>query len=235
MDESTTGTPTQDGAGAPAEPVESGQSAAVQPQEPVSQSQPQQADETATWLQSKGLDPNDPDAFRKVVSMAYNSEKQMTKATQEASELRKSLTPQVDSYEQQQAVQGVDPTLNEFIQDYRRDKLISGFKSSHADWQEHEPAMANMLNQQVMTSQGAFTRSQLVNAGILSLEDIYMMAKSTAPTNTEQVKAETRQEVLQTLANTQRAGGGAGNATSSNPQAPDDDPIMAGIKRSRGQ
>lgn len=221
-----------EGAGAPAQPTPQEPAPAPQAQEPVSQSQPAQADDTAAWLQSKGVDPSDPEAFKKVVSMAYNSEKQMTKATQEASELRKSLTP--GPVEKPQGYQATDPVMSEFIQDYRRDKLINNFKQSHQDWQQHEPAMAELLNQQVSTAYGVMTRSQLVNAGVISLEDIYSMAKGSAPVNTDQVKAETRQEVLQTLANTQRAGGGAGNATNSNAQTPAEDPIMAAIRKSRG-
>jgi len=215
------------GAGAPAEPAPEPQQPAEQPQEPQSPEQPAQADETAAWLQSKGVDPNDPEAFQKVAKMAYNSEKQMTRATQEASELRKSLTP-----DQPQQPQGqTDPSMQEFIQDYRRDKLIGSFKDTHPDWSQHEPRMVDILNE--VTPSG-YTNSQLVNAGVLSLEAIYSLAKASAPDNTDQVKTQAQQEVLQTLANTQRAGGGNAQASNSNPQAPVDDPFARGIKMSRG-
>lgn len=227
----TEGTPV-DGAVATAQPVDGAQPTAAPPQEPTLQSQPAQADDTAAWLQSKGVDPNDPEAFQKVAQMAYHSEKQMTKATQEASELKKSLTPQ--EYPQPQAGNGVDPGMNEFIQDYKRDKLVNGFKESHSDWQQHEPAMVQKLQEPVSTPYGVFTRSQLVHEGLLSLEDVYVMAKGSAPVNTDQIKAETRTEVLQTLANTQRAGGGNAHASNSNPQAPTTDPVTEAIRKSRG-
>lgn len=223
----------EQGAGAPAQPEAPATAPAAQPQEQVSTSQPAQADDTAAWLQSKGIDPSSPEALQKLTQMAYNSEKQMTKATQEASELRKSLTPvnQPPSNENN----GTDPMMTEFIQDYRRDKQISNFKTSHTDWQEHEPAMVNLLNEVVNTPYGQASRSQLVNAGFLSLEDVYTMAKGSAPIDTTAIQTQAKQEVLQTLANTQRAGGGTSHASNSNPQAPANDPILEGIRQSRGQ
>src|SRR3954468_16695003 len=120
MEPTTTIAPPPDGAGAPAQPVDGAQQPAVQPQEPA-QSQPAQAnDEYAAWLASKSLDPTAADAFEKAAQMAYNSEKLMTKATMEASELKRSLTPPAA---QPQNGDGADPAMSEFIQDYRRDKL----------------------------------------------------------------------------------------------------------------
>jgi hypothetical protein len=229
MDTTTTEAAPVDGVAAATQPVDGAQPTAAQPPQPQSPSQPAQADDTAAWLQSKGVDPTDPEAFQKVAQMAYHSEKQMTKATQEASELKKSLTPPAT-----QPQDGADPVMSEFVQDYRRDKLINGFKESHKDWNEHEPAMVAKLNEQVNTSYGVYTRSQLVNAGLLSLEDVYSMAKGSAPVNTEQIKTQAQQEVLQTLANTQRAGGGNAHASNSNPQAPTTDPVTEAIRKSRG-
>lgn len=221
-----TATPT-DGAAAAAQPIEGVQPAAAQPIEPA-QSQPAQAnDEYAAWLASKSLDPTASDAFEKAAQMAYNSEKLMTKATMAASELKRSLTPTPA----QPQDGGADPGVSEFIQDYRRDKLISGFKESHSDWNQHEPAMVQILNQ--VTPSG-YTVSQLVNAGLMSLEMVYASAKGSAPVDTTKIETQAKQEVLQTLANTQRAGGGNAQASNSNPQTPTDDPITAAIRKSRG-
>lgn len=218
-----------DGAVATAQPVESAQPTAVQPQEPQSQGQPAQAnDEYAAWLQSKGLAP-DTEVAQKAAQMAYNSEKLMTKATQEASQLKRSLTPEQPV--EAQAGSQVDPVIQEFVQDYRRDKLINGFKETHQDWAQHEPKMVEILNQ---TTPGGYTYSQLVNAGVLGLETVYALAKASAPDNTEQVKQQTQQEVLQTLANTQRAGGSNAQASNPNPQASAEDPISAAIRKARG-
>lgn len=201
------------------------------PQEPVVESQPAQADaEYAAWLATKSIDPNDPEAFGKVAQMAYNSEKLMTKATQEASELKKSMqTAPVDNGS------GVDPTMQEFITDYKRDKMINSFKESHTDWKQHEPKMAELLTQPVSTPYGEFSRSQLVHAGFLSLEEVYLMAKGQSPVDIQSVKNDTTQEVLHTLANTQRVGGANTNATNSNPQPAVVDPIMEGLKLGFGR
>lgn len=229
MAETTTEAAPGDGVAAATQPVEGAQPSAAQPAEPT-QGQPAQTDDTAAWLQSKGVDPNDPEAFQKVAQMAYHSEKQMTKATQEASELKKSLTP-AQPAAPADGTQG-DPMMSEFIQDYRRDKLINGFKEAHPDWHENEPAMVKILTQ---PTPSGYTNSQLVNAGILSLETVYAMAKASAPDNSAQIQTQAKQDVLQTLANTQRAGGGTPQASNSNPQAPTDDPINAAIRKSRGQ
>lgn len=232
MEPTTTVATPPDGAGAPAQPVDGEQQPAAQPPEPASQSQPvAQADDTAAWLQSKGVDPNDPEAFQKVAKMAYNSEKQMTKATQEASELKKSLTPQV----QQPNVDPAIAAISEFAQEYKTDKMLSDFKESHKDWMDYRQQMSQALGQQVQTPYGVFTREQLINEGILTLDDIYYQVKGASPADTTQIKTQAQQEVLQTLANTQRAGGGNAQASNSNPQAPSTDPVTEAIRKARGQ
>lgn len=234
MDPTTTvATPTE-GAGAPAQPTEGAQPTAAQPQEPQSptSTQPAQADdEYAAWLQSKGLTP-DGEQAEKAAKMAYNSEKLMSKATAEASELRKSLTPT----EPQQPVPGsqLDPRLEGFIADYQRDKMLNGFKESHPDWKQYDEAMGTLMYDQVQTPYGTFTRGQLVNAGFMSLDDVYKIAKGASPVDTQAIRAQAQQETLQTLANTQRAGGGNAQASNPNPQASTEDPITAAIRKARG-
>jgi hypothetical protein len=219
-----------DGAGAPAQPVEAAQQPAAQPQEPTSQGQPAQADqEYAAWLQSKGLEP-DSESAKKAAQMAYNSEKLMSKATQEASELKKSLSSPTQRPQDGEA----DPMVQEMYQDWKTTKLLNDFKESHSDWMDHRGAMSGLLREAVNTQYGEFTREQLVNAGILTLHDVYLQAKGSTPVDTTQIQAQARQETLQTLANTQRAGGGDAQASNPNPQAPTEDPISAAIRKARG-
>lgn len=220
-----------EGATPVAQPTAVAPAPAGQPVEPAQQAQPQapSVDDTAEWLSKKGLDPSDPEFATKLAKSYREAEKLALRATQEASELKRTLTPPPNLMPQD-GTQG-DPVIQEFVQDYRRDKLINGFKESHPDWHEHEPAMVQMLNQQTPSGH---TVTQLVNAGVMSLEMVYAAAKGLAPSNTEQIKTQAQQEVLQTLANTQRAGGGAQHATDTNPSAPKDDPILAAIRASRG-
>ena len=230
MDKTTTPASTDDGAVTPvdAQPVLPVEDAAATPQPTPTSQEPAQADpEYAAWLESKKLDGTSADAFEQAAKMAYNSEKLMTKATQEASELKRSLSGNTP------VEQGQDPGMGEFIADYKRDKMIGTFKETHKDWQQHEPAMATLLQEQVQTPDGVFTRSQLVNAGYVALEDVYAMAKGASP-DTDSIKTEAKQEVLQQLANTQRAGGASPNASQSNPKAPVADTAMDAFKRGMG-
>ena len=231
MEETTTATPTANGVEASAQPVVEGQQAAAQPPEPQSPAPaPSTEDDTAEWLSKKGFDPSDPEAVMKIAKSYREAEKLAMSATREASELKKSLTPQGLPAQDGQS----DPMMQEFIQDYRRDKQISSFKDTHQDWQEHEPTMVNLLEEVVNTPYGAYKRSQLVNSGLLSLDDVYVMAKGSAPANTEAIKSQAQQEVLQTLANTQRAGGSTAHASNSNPQTPSTDPVSEAIRKARG-
>ncbi len=229
MSEPTTATPPDNGAGAPAQPDGGQQQAAAMPQEPQQpQSQsPQTSDNDAydfeAWLQQKNIDPATPEGRQAIAKSWRGLEQKMHQTATEASELRKSLTPQQQpqpqpQYDPSMGAQRSDPALQEFIQDYRRDKIISGFKESHQDWQQYEPKMAEILGQ---VAPSGHTYSQLVNGGVLDLEMIYAMAKSAgAEANQAQVQAEAQHQVLQTLANTQRAGGPNAQASGGVPSAP---------------
>lgn len=211
MENTTTEEPIESGVEASTQPAEVENQSAEQPQEPVQEtmSQAPSEDDTATWLSSKGYNPNDPDSVMKLAKSYREAEKLALSKAQEASELRKSL-----GSEPILPQNGTDPTVHEFIQDYRRDKQITSFKEAHPDWNQHEPAMVDILSK---TAPNGYTYSQLVNAGFVALDDVYIMAKGKAPVDTQQIQSQAKQEVLQSLANTQRAGGG--NAHASNPNS----------------
>lgn len=223
MEESTTANAT-DNSGVSSTQPEAVAEAAVNPQPEATAHEPS-VDENSEWLRSKGIDPSSPEAIAKLAAMARNSEQMMTKATQRASELEKSLNQPVDVGQS---------SMEEFIQDYRRDKMISSFKESTPDWSSHEGKMTELLTEQVNTPYGVFTRSQLVNEGLLTLQDVYAMAKGASPVNTEDIKRNAQNEVLQTLANSQRAGGANTHATNSLPTPKDSDPVTEAIRKARG-
>lgn len=206
-----------EGAEASAQPIDVPVEA-VQPTEPAQEAQAPSVDDTAEWLSKKGFDPSDPDFTTKIAKSYREAEKLALTKAQEASELKKSLMPEPSLNPQMFD----DPNLaavSEFAQEYKRDKQLNAFKEAHSDWSEHEPAMVNILQSAVATPYGEYTRSQLVNMGVLTLDDVYTMAKGSAPVNTEAIKTEAKQEVLQTLANTQRAGGASAHATNAAPVA----------------
>lgn len=223
-----------EGAGAPAEPSAGATATAAQPQEPQQSQQPPDNGENfdyEAWLQQKGVDPSTPEGKAAIAKSWRGIEQKMHETTMQASELRKSLTQPSQPAQPAQGGQA-DNGMQEFIADYRRDKLISGFKESHSDWKDHEQSMVKLLSE---ATPSGYTRSQLVNAGVMSLEDIYAMARQSAPDNTKQIQADAKNEVLQTLANTQRAGGGTSQASDPNPQGQKDDPINAAIRAARGE
>ncbi len=173
--------------------------------DPASVTEPTEpsTDDNSSWLQSKGIDPTSPEAIAKLADMARNAEKLMTTKAQEAAELKRSL---------QTATPESDDDMKQFLADYKRDKMISSFEQSHPDFKELEPAMAGLLNNKTPSG---YSLGELVNAGVLGLEEVYTMAKGA--TDVESIKKAAQQEVLQTVANKQRAAGNIPNATNSAP------------------
>jgi hypothetical protein len=221
MDEPTTTPSPENEGGLQPQPDDQAQQVAAVSQEPSNVQQPQEPsedDNSIEWLvQQKGVDPTSPDAIEKVARMYREAEKRMHDVTTKASQLDKSL----------QAPQQSDE-FKEFISDYKRDKMLNQFKDSTPDWREHEPVMVEKLAETVNTPYGVYTRSDLVNAGILTLHDVYAMARGSAP----QQKSEDVQQVLRSIANKQLAGANTPNAIKSTPSgAPD--PILEAIKRAR--
>lgn len=234
MDDTITGTPVGD-AGASALPdvqpqettAEISQDQAQGDQQPAGDqtgSLPGSADEKLVkFAESHGLDLDSPSAV-KAAKIAMDNQAEFQRAQQKASQLDKSLQTQP-----QQPQADRDSLMEEFIRDYRRDKMLNQFKEATPDWKQHETAMVEKLAEPVNTPYGTFTRSQLVNEGLLSLQDVYAMAKgSITPAPTEDVT-----NVLQSIANKQRAGSVSGNAVNSAPAADDTDPILEGIRKHR--
>lgn len=205
-----------------------GQSA-VNQQEPTQQPTEPTEDELVSWASGKGFNLEDPGSVRKLAESYKEAEKFAQAKAREAADLKKSLSSNQVIDDQST----VPPEFQEFIADYRQDKMLNTFKEGHPDWQQFEPAMADILSQEVATPYGTFSRAQLVQSGFTSLNEVYLMAKGSTPTNVETVKSEAKRETLQSLANTQRASSGASNASNTNPQAPEYDPIMAGIAKAR--
>lgn len=216
MDEPQPNTAPVEGAEASAQPIEAVQVEAEQPKEPAQEAPVESTDDTAEWLSKKGFDPSDPEFATKIAKSYREAEKLALTKAQEASELKKSLIPEPSTNPQTFD----DPNLaalSDFAQEYKRDKQLTAFKEAHSDWAEYETAMVDVLQTPLNTPYGVYTRSQLVNMGIVTLDDVYAIAKGSAPVNTDQIKSQAQQEVLQTLANTQRAGSANAHASSTTP------------------
>lgn len=156
------------------------------------------------WAAKKGLDISDENA-RKAAQMARDSQREFTKTRQQASELDRSLEGDV----QDEGV-GLEAQMAEFLATQRREKALSQFKEQNPDWQQHEGKMAELALEQVNTPQGPVTRGQLINAGVMSVQDLYAIAKGS---NLDSVKEQGAREALNDVATKQRAATPSGAAT----------------------
>lgn len=163
---------------------------------------------TPEWLTSKGIDPNDPEAFQKVANMAFNAEKQMTRTQQQASELQKQMATQ--PLEQRSE----DPLVQEALaiaHEAKTEITVERWKAAKGITPQQDDAMGKYI-------QANPDKGYLLKNNYLTLDDIYAMS-GVGRQDTAQIKAQGGQEALETLANKQRATAVSGNATSTAPPA----------------
>lgn len=220
MEESTTDADMQDTQALDAQPVEQPAEAdntlTSEPtqgeEEPDTSSdnsdEPESKTYTPEWLQSKGIDPNDPDALQKALNMAYNSEKLMSKSRQQSSALEKQVS---------QAPQVEGASLN------RTDLLVGAmlFKQSNPLTEAQDSKMGEYLTSNPQ-------KLQMLQHGLLTYEDIYQIsgAAGMGQPDPDVLKSQGRKEALQQLANKQAAVAPRGNASAGTNTAAVD-PILA--------
>lgn len=227
MEETTTPSPAEaTGAELPAQPVQPQEQEAVQPQTQTAPTEPS-SDDNLDWLKSKGVDPSSPEAVAKLAEMYRNAEKQMHQTTQKASELERAVQ-QVAPLDEPDTDPAIAEVLGE-LRTFRTERTLQSFKQSHPDWEQYDLAMGEALYE---TTPSGESRLEMFNRGQLTLDDIYALVKGRTDTS-QSVRDETRQQVLQQLANTQRAGGVQAHATDASPEQKATDPILEGIRRAR--
>ncbi len=194
---------------APAEP----ESAATQPNEPIiNEEQPEEpsADDNSKWFESKGIDPNSPEAVSKLAEMYRNAEKQMHQSTAQASELRKaldsgdtagqSLDPEsfdMDNPVVAQLVEEIN-TMKSYQANQALTSTVKDFFASNPDAQQYEATMANMVTED--ENLGA-----LVKGGYLSMDKLYAMAKGSDASRETDLKQAGGKEALERVASKQQA------------------------------
>jgi hypothetical protein len=166
--------------------------------DPDNPADPTDADEptfTPEWLQSKGIDPNDPQAFEKVANMAFNSEKAMSRSKQQASALEKQVN-------QQPATTDSD----------RVARLELGF--SAAQWREskgipkgsqEDLAMGGYLEQNPL-------KLTMLREGLLTFDEVYSMSGA-GKVDPAALKRQGGEEALRSLNSKQRASSVSGSST----------------------
>lgn len=209
----------------PTEVLEQAEPITQEPEEqaPVSEPTEQQAapevqqDDSADWLKSKGLDPENFDQA-KAVEMWRNAEKLGHSKSQQAADLQKQMA---------QPSPMVDNELYGEVQALKNHIAVEDFRSSHELAPEVESEMARLIND------GSDVFKAQVREGLISLENLEAMALyGLGRLDTSQIKAEARKETLQEVASKQRATFPRANATNaaefSKPEKAD--PFLTGIK-----
>lgn len=150
------------------------------------------------FAESHGIELDSPSSI-KAAKIAMDNQASFQQAQQKASQLDKSTQE--------------PPTDNSQVKVLQNTVNLMSFKQSHPDWEQFDQQMGELLEEVVPTPYGNLPRKALYAEGLLSLDDVYKMAKgnaSAAPEDTTQV--------LQSIANKQRAGSLTPNANSGTPE-----------------
>lgn len=214
-DQPTTGSDPVD-AGAQAQPDDQGQQqpAAQSPAEPItSNDNPEPStDENLSWLSSKGVDPNSPEALAKVAEMYRNAEKAMHNSTAKAASLEQTLSqPAPDAGTDQDDLTGM---LLEKVQSLELASNVNNWLSAGGDTElaaerkALEPLMAAKIAER--TDLG-----QLVKGGYLSYDELAALTKGSDPNYGDKLKQDGGREALEQVASKQQARAVPGVATTS--------------------
>lgn len=199
----------------PAQPAPAAEPAAATPPEPslTEPAEPSQDDNLA-WLQSKGIDPTDPEAVSKVAEMYRQAEKTMHQSTAKASELEKSLREDVAALPATDGQSDVVQQLAERVQALTVTTDVNAFFSAGgnaelaAERRALEPKMAEIVTENP-------TLGQLVKQGYMSYDQLAAMAKGSDAGRETALKAEGGKQALEQVASKQQARAIPGNATTS--------------------
>lgn len=204
-------------------------------EEPAVTATTQTGDAIDDFLAKKGIDKSDPEALRKVADMYRNSEKGFYNKSQEAAQLQRKLAEQ-----QAQGVMPDEQALSE-VRSLRIEMETKEWADKHKLSPENEQKMAEYVSQPLTDRQGnpiinpitntPYTKSFLVNNGLLSLDDVYRLA-GCGVQEVDNLKADYRKEVEQEMAARQAAKRPKAKATDSTQfgKAEQDDPFLAGLE-----
>lgn len=195
----------------------------------------QTGDAIDQFLAKKGINPNDPNAIRKIAEMYQNSEKGFYNKSQEAAQLQRRLAQQ-----QTQQATPDQRALSE-VRAMRIEMNTKEWKNSHNLSAVDEQKMVDYINQPLTDRQGnvvinpmtgaPYTKGVLVNNGQLDLDDVYKLAGCGRQQEVETLKANLRKEVENEMAARQAAKRPSSNATNSTQfgKAEQEDPFLAGL------
>lgn len=142
------------------------------------------------------------DRERSLLKAAYDNKAAADRNFQRSNELEKATNINDD-----QVAQDATPEERENVR-LRNIELrmeIQGWKLQNPDKTALEGEMVKILADP--------NKKALVQGGYLSLDDVYSLAKASAPDNSEQVKSQAKREALESLAHKQQAAVPTGSAT----------------------
>ncbi len=177
---------------------------------PETQVQPEPAaadtsdDDLSDYWSKKGIDISTPEGQRKAAQSYREAEQAMHRKSQEASELSKQLT------DQPVEVDTDNPLVQELASEVitmKRQQAVTKFASEVNLTRDQETQMAQWLVENP-------NKAQLINAGLMSLNEAYVLSGAGAP-NADSLRKEGEQKALQELADRQRASSVSGAATTS--------------------
>lgn len=214
MDEEITTTPAAPAEAAVEQTQPAEQSAPEVPEQPAAsepsetspaateeQSAPEADEQLQKFAQSQGIDLDSPSAI-KAAQIAMKARSEATRNYQKASELEKATTITQEQLPQDATQTQVD---NARLRNMELTMQIQGWKMQNADKLALEGEMVKVLADPA--------KKELVQAGYLSLDDVYALAKANAPDNSAEVRSQASQETLQRLAQKQQAAVPTGHAT----------------------
>lgn len=164
-------------------------------------------DENLSWLQSKGIDPTDPEAMAKVAKMYREAEKTMHESTEKASKLQNALEQPAAAPSTEDDDNPVVKLAND-VQALKMAQSVTAFWSNNPDAKAYEPAMSAIINENP-------TIKALVKTGYVSVEQLYQMARGADKSLDDKLKTEGGREALQKVADKQQGRAVHGQATKS--------------------
>jgi len=194
----------------------------------------QTGDAIDEFLAKKGIDPNDPNAIRKIADMYRNSEKLAYNKSQQTAQLQRQLAQQ----NQQTAVPDQE-ALNR-VRSLEIQMGTKEWKSTHSLSADDEQKMVEFINQPIVDNLGnpkinpltgtPYTKGLLVNNGVLTLDDVYRLS-GCGVKQVDDLKANLRKEIENEMAARQAAKRPSSNATNSTQfgKAETEDPFLTGL------
>jgi len=175
------------------------------------------------YLQSKHIDPSDPEALQKVSDMYRNAEKKMYEESQKRASLERLQS-------QPQALNPSDTVALAEVRALKNQMMARDFIAQNNVTPEVEQEMCEYLEQAVKLPTGEVVRrAELVTAGLMSLGEVYRLVGANQ-IDPNAIKDQVRRQTLAEVANKQNAARTKASATNGQQfEVKSKDPMIEGM------